>query len=49
MVLNRKIWYWFKKDEGIARVYNDLWIECDKYAYNNLEDEELDYFIKTTD
>lgn len=49
MVLNRKIWYWYWKDEMIARVYNDLWMECDEYAYDNLKDEEFNYFIKTTD
>lgn len=49
MVLNRKIWYWYKKDEKLAKCYNDLWMECDEYAYNNLKGEEFDYFIKTTD
>lgn len=49
MVLNRKIWYWYKKDERIAKCYNDLWRECDEYAYDNLKGEELDYFIKTLD
>ena len=49
MVLNRKIWYWYKKDERIAKCYNDLWAECDEYAYDNLKGEELDYFIKTLD
>lgn len=49
MVLNRKIWYWYKRDEKLAKCYNDLWMECDEYAYNNLKGEELDYFIKTLD
>lgn len=49
MVLNWKIWYWYKKDEKLAKCYNDLWMECDEYAYNNLKGEEFDYFVKTTD
>lgn len=49
MVLNRKIWYWYKKDRKMANLYNDLWIECDSYAYTNLEGKELNYYIKTTD
>lgn len=49
MVLNWKIWYWYKRDRKIAQCYNDLWMECDAYAYHNLKDEELDYYIKTLD
>lgn len=49
MVLNWKIWYWYKRDRKIAQCYNDLWAECDSYAYDNLKDEEFKYFIKTTD
>ena len=49
MVLNRKIWYWYKKDSKLAHCYNDLWMKCDEYAYNNLKGEEIDYFIKTLD
>ena len=49
MVLNWKIWYWYKKERKIAECYNDLWMECDEYAYNNLKGKEFDYFIKTTD
>jgi len=49
MVLNWKIWYWYKIDKKIAECYNDLWIEWDSYAYTNLEGKELDYYIKTLD
>lgn len=49
MVLNWKIWYWYKIDKKIAQCYNDLWMECDEYAYNNLKGEEFDYFVRTLD
>ena len=49
IVLNHKIWYYCKKDNRLAKVYNDLWEKADGYAMNNLKDKELDYFIATTD
>ncbi len=33
----------------IAEVYNDMWEDVDNYAYENLKDEELKYFIHATD
>lgn len=49
MVLNHKIWYWYDKDDDIGHLYNDLWKQADEYAINNLKDEELSYFLMTTD
>lgn len=49
MVLNWKLWYWYERDEKIAKVYNGLWEEADQYAVNNLKNDELSYFYKTTD
>jgi len=49
MVLNWKLWKWWRVDDEIMEVYNDLWAEADDYACSNLKDEELQYFYKTTD
>ena len=49
MVLNWKIWEHYETDAKLAILYNKLWEEADEYAINNLKDEELDYFYKTTD
>ena len=49
LVLNWKIWDWYEKDEEVARVYNDLWEKTDRYALDNLQENELNYFINTTD
>ena len=49
LILNWKIWHWYKKDEDIARVYNDLWEQTENYAYDHLRGEELKYFIRTID
>lgn len=50
LFLNWKLWEtynkWYIK---IAEVYNDIWEETNDYAYENLKDEELKYFIRTTD
>ena len=49
LVLNHKIWQWFKIDEATARVYNELWIEAGNYACNNLKGEEAEYYYRVTD
>ena len=49
MVLNWKIWEWYEKDESTAKLYDALWQKADAYACENLKDEELDYFYRTTD
>lgn len=50
MVLNWKIWEHYEKgNEPLARIYNDLWLKADSYAWENLKGEELDYFFRTTD
>ena len=49
IVLNHKIWQWYKADEATGRLYNDLWIKADKYACDNLEGEEAEYYYSVTD
>ena len=49
MVLNWKVWQHYENNEPLARVYNDLWQKADSYAVNNLKEEELEYFYRTTD
>lgn len=49
MVLNHKIWFWYKKDDSIAKLYNTLWMKADGYAVNNLTGDELNYFLEVTD
>ena len=49
MVLNHKIWEHYEHNEPLARVYNDLWMKANEYAYTNLKGEELSYFYRTTD
>ncbi|MGF0098543.1 hypothetical protein ACQRD6_09410 [Prevotella sp. SGI.027] len=49
IVLNHKIWQWYKINKTIASVYDTLWKEADLYAQENLHVEELNYFYNATD
>lgn len=49
MVLNWKIFRWYKSNDKLAMVYNELWEKADAYAIENLKGEELSYFYRTTD
>ena len=50
VTLNWKIWeHYGKGNEGIARLYNNLWAEADAYACENLEGDEAEFFFLTTD
>ena len=49
MVLNWKIWEHYEHNDEYAKLYNDLWVDTDNYACENLKDDELSYFYKITD
>lgn len=48
--LNWKLWdHYSKGNEKIAKLYNDLWEKADEYALDNLQGDELRYFLEQTD
>lgn len=49
ITLNLKIWQHYKKNDQLARLYDQLWREADTYAYENLKDDELRFFYNVTD
>lgn len=49
LVLNHKIWQYADKNEALARVYDELWRECDTWCGNNLKDDDLTYYFQVTD
>lgn len=50
MVLNHKIWQHYRAGrEGKAQLYDRLWRKAQDYAFENLKDDELTYFLNTTD
>lgn len=48
MVLNWKIYEYYKSNEAYARVYDDLFRKAENYALENLKGEESDYYYEIT-
>lgn len=49
MVLNWKVFEFYNKDDMLYDTYRYLYETLDAWCMNNLEGEELAYYIKTTD
>ena len=49
MVMNWKMFQWFEKDDSKYQTYYELFTTLDEWCMDNLKDEQLDYFIRTTD
>lgn len=49
LVLNHKIWQYHETRPEFAELYQSLWEQADRYATENLKDDELGYFLDTTD
>lgn len=49
LVLNHKVWQYYKSNPQYSSVYQGLWETADNYACENLKGNELEYFLNTTD
>jgi hypothetical protein len=49
MVLNHKAWYFSARDAAVSELYVRLWQEVDAWCIDNLKDDDLTYYLKTTD
>lgn len=51
MILNHKSWQHSEELTGskFCKTYADLYYEARNYALNNLKNDELQYFLETTD
>ena len=49
MALNWKIWEHYETDDAKARLYDELWRKATDWTYENYKDDDLTYFIRTTD
>lgn len=49
LVLNHKIWQHYKTNPELAQLYDDLWRKTDAWAMDNLNGNELNYFIDILD
>lgn len=50
LVLNHKIWHYYGKNEALCALYNDLWMEADNWAHENITDPaDAEYYFKVLD
>lgn len=49
MVLNNKIWYFYERNDEMAKLYDALWREADAYACETLKGEEAEYYYRVLD
>lgn len=50
MVLNHKCWqHYHLKNEGMSKLYQDLYEKANNYALDNLKGKDFDYFYRITD
>ena len=50
MVLNWKIWeYYDPYNETYAELYDSLWKQADEWCMENLNGDDMKYYIQTTD
>ena len=50
LVLNWQMWMWHDLgDDDMGMLYSDLWAKADQWAMDNLKDDDLKYFLHTTD
>ena len=49
LVLNIKLFTWFKVDDELGRLYEDLYVDADSYALSTLDGDDLHYFLHTLD
>lgn len=49
LILNHKIWYYYDKNERLAKLYNNLWETLDQWCCNHLKGEELSYYYRVLD
>lgn len=49
LVLNLKLFIWFKVDDDLGKMYDQLWKETDGYAIDTLKGDDLHYYLHTLD
>jgi hypothetical protein len=49
LVLNHKIWILNDKNEGLAKVYDELWRIADTMAVETFKGADLEYYFRTID
>lgn len=50
MILNHKIWQWYRSCDELGRLYDKLWRKAEELFFNKYEDNEeaVSYYYETT-
>ena len=49
MALNWKCWRWHGHNDVYSALYAELFYKCQNWCYENLKDDDLRYYLDTTD
>lgn len=50
LVLNHRLWMHYERgNETLARIYDELWRNAHAYAVENLNGDDLRYYLEVTD
>lgn len=50
MILNWKIWeHYHRGNDGLARLYDELWRKAEDFVFKNFKGDDLSYFYRVTD
>lgn len=50
LVLNWKLWvHWENGNQDTAQIYDELWRKTHQWCLDNLKDDDLAYYLRTTD
>ena len=49
LVLNLKLFIWFKVDDDLGKMYENLYVDADAYALCTFEGDDLHYYLHTLD
>lgn len=47
--LNWAIWDWYGNNEAVARLYNNLWEDCQNFCYEHFKGEDLKKYLDIID
>lgn len=49
LTLNHQIWDWYRKDEGIARLYDELWHKANAWGIGHFKGKDAEYYFRFLD
>lgn len=49
LTLNHLMWFYYNKDEKIAKIYTGLWLNADSYGFNHFKGDDASYYFDFLD